>query len=317
MTVFGKRTGVKKMMKTEILGGDRTWLSWTGMETDLIFNHGVELPEFAAFPLIDNSDGRQRLRDYYEDLIQIGRDTGAGVILDTPTWMANPDRAKAVGYAAEDLPRVTRDAVALVRSVSNEHADAAICVSVQIGPQGDGYAPGMASAKLAADYHRPQIAAAKEAGADVISAYTLGSAAEAIGISLAAQELGIPAVISFVVETDGKLADGTTLADAVTQLADTANPLAIMVNCAHPDHIANGFDGGNWEVKLAGIVANASRQSHEELDNAEVLDDGDPDELSRQLADLKGSHSGVRILGGCCGADLRHLRKIAERVAAT
>lgn len=302
-------------MKTQILGGNRTWLAWTGMEIDLIFNHGVALPEFAAFPMIDSSDGRQRLRDYYKELIQIGRDTGAGVILDTPTWMADPDRAKAVGYAAEDLPRVTRDAVALVRSFSDEHADAAICISVQIGPQGDGYEPGMASAKLAADYHRPQIAAAKEAGADVLSAYTLGSAAEAIGITLAAQELSIPAIVSFVGETDGKLADGTKLAAVVTQLADTADPLAIMVNCAHPDHIANGFDGKDWEAKLAGIVANASRQSHEELDNAEVLDDGDPDELSGQLADLKESHPGVRVLGGCCGTDLRHLRKIAERIA--
>lgn len=303
------------MSGSEILAAKQIWLSWTGMETDLIFNHGVDLPSFAAFPLIDSPEGRTRLRDYYEKLIQIGRDTGVGIILDTPTWMANPDRAKSVGYAPDDLPRVTRDAVALVRSISEQHSDAAICVSVQIGPQGDGYKPGMASARLAADYHYPQIAAAKDVGADVISAYTLGSAAEAIGISLAAQAIGIPAIISFVIETDGKLADGTTLAAAVAQLAETADPFAIMVNCAHPEHVANGLDGGKWEAKLAGVVANASRQSHKELDNAAVLDDGDPDELSRQLAGLKHSHSGIRILGGCCGTDLRHLRKIAERVA--
>jgi len=305
------------MLGTEILGGDRIWLSWTGMETDLIFNHGVDLPNFAAFPLIDNPEGRARLRDYYEKLIQIGRDTGAGIILDTPTWMANPDRAISVGYAADDLPRVTREAVALARGISEQHPDAAICVSVQIGPQGDGYEAGMQSAKLAASYHGPQIAAAKEAGADVVSAYTMGSAGEAIGISLAAQEFGIPAIVSFVVETDGRLADGTTLAAAITQLTETAEPLAIMVNCAHPEHIAKGLDGGEWEAKLSGVVANASRQSHEELDNAEFLDDGDPDELSGQLADMKCSHAGIRVLGGCCGTDLRHLRKIAERVAAS
>ncbi len=87
-----------------------------------------------------------------------------------------------------------------------------------------------------------------------------------------------------------------------------------MVNCAHPDHIAHALDGGAWEAKLAGVVANASRQSHEELDACEVLDDGDPHELGAQLADLRHSHSGIRVLGGCCGTDLRHLRATAERV---
>ena len=88
-----------------------------------------------------------------------------------------------------------------------------------------------------------------------------------------------------------------------------------MVNCAHPDHIAEAFDGGEWESHLAGIVANASRQSHAELDACDTLDDGDPEELSTQLADLQRSHPRLRVLGGCCGTDLRHLREIARRVS--
>jgi S-methylmethionine-dependent homocysteine/selenocysteine methylase len=284
------------------------------METDLIFNKGVDLPHFAAFPMIDNAEGRGRLRAYYEELIQIGRDTGVGIVLDTPTWMANPDRAKAVGYAAHDLPRVTRDAVALAREIASGHSDVASCVSVQIGPQGDGYKAGITAQETSAAYHGPQVEAAKEAGADLISAYTLGSAGEAIGISLAANRAGIPAVISFTVETDGKLADGTSLANAVTELADKAEPTLIMVNCAHPEHIANALDGGEWEAKLSGVVANASRQSHAELDESEVLDDGDPDELSDQLSDMKKSYPKFRVLGGCCGTDLRHLRATALKV---
>lgn len=302
------------MSNTTILSSDRIWLAWTGMETDLIFNHGVDLPSFAAFPMIDSVEGRKRLCDYYEQLIQIGRDTDVGIILDTPTWMANPDRAEIVGYAAGDLPRVTREAVILAREVASAHPDVAIRVSVQVGPQGDGYEPGIAAAEASAFYHSPQVIAAKEAGADMVSAYTMGSVGEAVGISIAAQRAGIPALVSFTVETNGKLADGTALATAVIQLSEAAEPTAIMVNCAHPDHVANGLDGGEWEARLSGVVANASRQSHAELDNAEVLDDGDPDELSRQLAQLKRSFSGIRILGGCCGTDLRHLRKIAEQV---
>ncbi len=302
------------MTRADPLTGGRTWLAWTGMETDLIFNKGIDLPEFAAFPMVDQKDGQTRLRNYYVSLIAIGRDTGVGVILDTPTWMANPDRAEAVGYAANDLPRVTRDAVVLARSVAEAHPDVATRVSVQIGPRGDGYAAGMAAADAAADYHRPQIEAACTAGADVVSAYTLGAAGEAIGISRAAAQTGIPAIISFTVETDGRLADGTALSAAVEELHCAAPPLAIMVNCAHPDHIAGALDGGAWQAKLAGVVANASRQSHAELDACEVLDDGDPHELGGQLADLQTRNAGVRILGGCCGTDLRHLRATAERV---
>lgn len=291
---------------------DRVWLAWTGMETDLIFNKGVDLPEFAAFVMVDSDDGRVRLRDYYTQLIALGRRHDVGIILDTPTWMANPDRAAAVDYRADDLPRVTGDAVALVREVAGTHDDVATLVSVQIGPRGDGYDAGISADEVSAEYHRPQIEAAKSAGADIVSAYTLGAAGEAIGIALAASRTDIPAIVSYTVETDGRLADGSSLSDAVTQLVETASPAAIMVNCAHPEHIEKGLDGGAWEQHLAGIVANASRQSHAELDEADVLDDGDPLELSRQLANLRAARPKLKILGGCCGTDLRHLAKIAE-----
>lgn len=295
---------------------DRIWLAWTGMETDLIFNQGVDLPGFAAFPMVDSSDGRARLRDYYSKLIQIGRETGVGIILDTPTWMANPDRAEGVGYAADDLPRLTGAAVELAREAALAHPDVAARVSVQIGPRGDGYKPGIAAAETSARYHAPQVAAAREAGADMVSAYTMGSTGEAIGISLAARRSGIPALVSFTIETDGRLADGTPLATAVTELVEAAEPSAICVNCAHPEHFAKALDGGAWQSSLAGVVANASRQSHAELDNAETLDDGNPEELAGQLIGLRRSLSGIRVLGGCCGTDLRHLREIARRVAS-
>lgn len=292
--------------------GATAWLAWTGMETDLIFNQGYDLPHFAAFPMIDSDDGRARLRDYYDRLIAIGRDTGLGVILDTPTWMANPDRAAPVGYAAGDLARVTHDAVEFARDAAQAHPDTATLVSVQIGPRGDGYEAGMATAEAAEAYHMPQVAASARAGADIVSAYTLGALGEAVGIARAAGAAGLPAVISYTVETDGRLADGTALSEAVSRLAETAGPAAIMVNCAHPDHIAPALDGGDWEGLLHGIVANASRQSHAELDEAEVLDDGDPEELAGQLAALRRDRPGLRILGGCCGTDLRHLAEIAR-----
>ncbi|MDS9470097.1 homocysteine S-methyltransferase family protein [Paracoccus sp. MBLB3053] len=304
------------MSSAEALTLDRIWIAWTGMETDLIFNHGYDLRSFAAFPMLDSEEGRARLRGYYDAQIQIGGDFGVGIILDTPTWMANPDRALAVGYKAPDLPRVTRDGVSLARDAAAARADVAIRLSVQIGPRGDGYKPGIAAAETAARYHLPQIAAAHEAGADLVSAYTLGAAGEAIGISAAARQVGIPALIAFTIETDGRLADGTPLSAAVAELVEKAEPEAVVVNCAHPDHVASGLDGGPWQTKLAGIVANASRQSHAELDAAEALDDGNPEELAGQLAELRRVLPNLRVLGGCCGTDLRHLRAIAARLTA-
>jgi homocysteine S-methyltransferase len=40
----------------------RPFLTDSGLETTLIFIDGVELPEFAAFVLLESSDGRRRLR---------------------------------------------------------------------------------------------------------------------------------------------------------------------------------------------------------------------------------------------------------------
>ena len=60
-----------------------------------------------------------------------------------------------------------------------------MCVSVHIGPQEDGYRPGVKSAERAARYHRLlRIAAAKEGGTDFVSAYTISSTGEAVVIAI-------------------------------------------------------------------------------------------------------------------------------------
>ncbi|WP_072859050.1 homocysteine S-methyltransferase family protein [Loktanella atrilutea] len=174
----------------------------------------------------------------------------------------------------------------------------------------------MKSAERAARYHRLlRIAAAKEGGTDFVSAYTISSTGEAVVIAISTWQVGIRAIVSYVVEPDGVLTDGIGLRDAVTQLCEIANPLDIVINCAHPEHIASGLGGGGREAKLAGFVANASRRSHLQLDNATSFDDGNPDELSQQIADLWLSHPATHNLGGSRGIGERHTRKITERTA--
>jgi S-methylmethionine-dependent homocysteine/selenocysteine methylase len=138
--------------------------------------------------------------------------------------------------------------------------------------------------------------------------------AEAIGVAEAARQAGLPAVISFTVETDGRLPTGETLREAIEAVdaATGSYPAYYMVNCAHPTHFDHVLEsGGDWRERIRGIRANASRMSHAELDEAEELDDGDPHELGRQYEQLRVSVPAITVLGGCCGTDLRHVQQIA------
>jgi S-methylmethionine-dependent homocysteine/selenocysteine methylase len=125
------------------LGGAGLFVTDGGLETELIFHNGLDLPCFAAFPLLDNPDTRIGLRRYYDRYLAIARENGAGFIIETPTWRANPDWAGQLGYSAEQLDAVNRDAVALaeeVRSVAAADGITAV-VSGCLGPRGDGYDP--------------------------------------------------------------------------------------------------------------------------------------------------------------------------------
>lgn len=248
--------------------------------------------------------------------MQIAADCGVGFILETPTWRSNPDWGAELGSDAVALDRLNRDAVALCRDVRSEWAGrvAPILVSGQIGPRGDGYRAGRMSPEEAGDYHRPQIAAFARAGADMVAAYTLSTIGEAAGITAAARAVGIPVAISFTVETDGRLASGTGLGDAIGEVdrLTSGGPDYFMVNCAHPTHFRHLFDGNpDWAARIRGIRANASTQSHAELDNATTLDDGDPADLGARYRDLRLLLPTLSVFGGCCGTDHRHVAAIA------
>jgi homocysteine S-methyltransferase len=299
-----------------LLAGDRLFLTDGGLETTLVFHRGIELPDFAAFPLLDTPEGRAALREYFLPYLATARERGAGFILDTATWRANPDWGRRLGYDAAALDRVNRLAVAFARSLREEQGDAPapILVDGVVGPRGDGYIAGeLMSASVARDYHAAQVAAFAAAGADLTSAITMTYAEEAIGIAGAAADAGLPVVISFTVETDGRLPSGQALGDAIEQVdAETLGyPAYYMVNCAHPSHFdAVVAAGGGWRDRIAGLRANASAKSHAELDAAEELDEGDPAALGADYVALRAHLPALQVLGGCCGTDARHVAAI-------
>jgi S-methylmethionine-dependent homocysteine/selenocysteine methylase len=289
------------------------YLTDGGLETSLVFDHGLDLPCFAAFPLLESEDGVAALRAYFAPFVALAREHGTGFVLDTPTWRANPDWAQQLGYSAEQLDAANRRAVAFALQLRDEAADVGILVDGVIGPRGDGYVAGeRMTAAEAERYHAPQVASLE--GVDLVSAITMTYAEEAIGIASAAKAAGVPSVVSFTVETDGRLPSSQELREAVEQVeADTGGaPAHYMINCAHPTHFEDALEPGQWLDRIGGLRANASRRSHADLDAATALDSGDPVELGRQYVALRERLHSMKVLGGCCGTDHRHVAEIAS-----
>lgn len=296
---------------------NRPFLSDGGMETTLIFHEGINLPHFASFTLMATPEGRQRLKDYYVRYLTIARQSRTGFILDTPTWRANPDWGKLLGYGPEALRAVNEDSIALLLELRREFetSETPCVISGAIGPRGDGYKAGRMEAHEAQVYHAAQIESFARTEADMVAAYTMNNVEEAIGIASAAKAARMPCMISFTVETDGRLATGTALGEAIDRVDDATGgaPAYYMINCAHPTHFMQALKKGEkWLDRVYGVKANASTKSHAELDESETLDAGDPDDLGRRYSGLRASFPTMRILGGCCGTDHRHIAAICE-----
>lgn len=298
------------------LDGDRIFVSDGGMETSLIYHDGYGLPCFAAFPLLREAAGRDALRAYYRPYAEIAAANRLGFILETPTWRANPEWGAKLGYGEAELNEVNRAGVALVQELraKYETRSSPMPVSGNIGPRGDGYQPErLMSVAEAERYHASQVRVFRDAGADLITAMTMNYAEEAAGIARASANADMPVVIAMTVETDGRLATGQALGDAIAAVdaASGGAPAYYMVNCAHPKHFAAVLDaGGAWVERIAGLRPNASAKSHAELNAATELDDGDPRDLGQRTAELRRQHGRLNVFGGCCGTDHRHVGAI-------
>ena len=294
--------------------GGKTFLTDGGLETHLIFHDGIDLPQFAAFPLLRQKLGRQAMTRYFNGFLDEAEACGLGFVLDTATWRASAGWGARMGWSVSDIDAVNREAVAFAKSLQAGRSGP-ILINGVIGPHGDAYRPeSIMTPQEAADYHRGQATVLAAAGVDLISALTMSSTGEAIGIAQVARGLGVPVVLSYTLETDGRLIGGMTLAAAIaaTDYATNGYPAWYGINCAHPDHFA-AILSGDFTRRIGLIRANASRKSHAELDEATVLDAGDPVELSLDYVRLHQMVPSLQVLGGCCCTDLRHVAAIGQR----
>lgn len=296
------------------MGRDAVALTDGGIETVLLLREGFDLPCFASFPLVGDERGRAAIRRYFDPFLAMAQERGRPFVLDTATWRANPDWGMQLGYEADTLAAANRDAVDLARQLAEPYSD--VTINGVLGPRGDGYVVGeRMTVDQAADYHSWQIGVLREAGAHRITALTLSYLEEAIGVVQVAASVGVPVVPSFTVEIDGRLPDGTSVADAVERVDRATGGAAdfFMLNCAHPTHIAAGLDDAPSLDRIGGLRVNASAPSHAKLDEADELDEADPVALGRDTAALRTMLPSIGLLGGCCGTDHRH---VAEIIAA-
>ena len=300
------------------LGGE-LFLTDGGIETSLIFEDGLDLPLFAAFDLLKDATGTEALRRYFRRYRDLAREAGTGFVFESPTWRASRDWGDRLGYSAADLASANARAMALGAELRREAQDLVVVLSGCVGPRGDGYRPeALMTGEEAQDYHAEQVTALAAGGAEMVTAITMTHVGEALGVARAAAAVGLPVAISFTVETDGSLPGGEDLGDAIAAVDDATGgaPAYYMINCAHPTHFADRVAGGGpWTGRIGGLRANASRCSHAELDAATELDDGDPEELGAQYAQLRRRLPGLAVLGGCCGTDHRHVAAIARACA--
>lgn len=296
---------------------DTLFLTDGGIETTLIFHEGIALEHFAAFTLLKDPERTAVMRTCYSRYVEVARQAGMGLIIDTPTWRANRSWGKRLGYSATELERANRDAVALLEAIRSADDSLELVISGCLGPRGDGYAVGKTmSVKQARAYHATQIGVLADTEADMLCALTLGYPEEAMGIALAARDALMPLAIGFTLETDGRLPGGQSLREAIEQVDARTDgyPLYYLINCAHPSHFQQMLldDPGPWRERIRGLRANASVRSHAELDQATELDSGNPEELASQYLQLRQQLKQLNIFGGCCGTDHHHIAAMAR-----
>ncbi len=300
------------------LSGD-IFLTDAGVETDLIFNRGIEIREFAAHTLLPDPKGRAALARYFEGFLSLADQQNTGFILDTVTWKAHRHWAESLGATDADLKAANEESVRFCAELRDRFSSNAkpIVLNAVIGPRGDAYKPeAVISMDSAEQYYAQQLGWMAATEVDMVTALTFNQASEAAGLAKAARNVGLPAVISFTVETNGALPNGQSLSEAITEVDAAADryPAYYMVNCAHPDHFGDALLDAPWARRIRGIRANASRRSHAELDEAPELDAGNPHELAQQYGALAERMPWLNVFGGCCGSDLRHVTEIARVV---
>ena len=273
----------------------------------------VELhPTLVHAALVYDAEGRAEMARLFQGYVSIAAAAGVPIIMSAPTWRANYERVRDAGVN----PDVNGDAVRFLLDLREaQGADASMAkVGGYIGCKNDCYRPreGLSAAE-GEEFHWWQIERLARAGVDFLMAATLPNIGEAIGIARAMERTGVPYIISFVIGTDGRVLDGTSLWDAVqwVDASTSTQPLCYMVNCSYPTFLRAEEQPSELFTRLLGYQGNSSALSHSELDGSDRLQVEDIAAWAEEMLRLNSEY-GVKILGGCCGTDEAHLQRLVR-----
>ena len=296
------------------------YLAEGGQETELMYGHGFDLPEFALFPLLDNPAAAAKLTAMYRAVLDVAVRHRLGVLLGGLDYRASPDWAERLGFDAAQLAEYQIRSIDFLRQVSQPYRKRLphILVAGCVGPQGDAYHRNEAVTETSAQaYHSTQMANLAAADVDVVEAMTFTSAEEAIGVIRAARAHDLPIVVSFMIDSAGA-ADGSWSFRKMIETVDSATDgyaLFYGINCSHPVEFEPQLaEPGEWLDRIGLLRPNASAKDKTELCQIGHLERGDPADLALRMERLAERMPDVRIWGGCCGTWDEHLERIAAAI---
>jgi len=298
-------------------GSGEIFLTEGGTETEMLYRHGFELPEFCMLPLLDDPHAMDVLCGLFRAQLDVAAEFGLSMMLTGLDYRASPDWGAKLGYSPPALAEANTRAIAFLWDLATEYDGQIprILIGGIIGPRGDAYGLNRGiTAEGAEDYHAVQLATLRAAGADFACAMTFNSVPEAVGVARAAGRIGMPLSIALTLDSRSRLKSGPTLPEAIRDIdaqTGTDAPDFYLLNCSHPLEYTPALEPGDWILRLRGVRPNASPMDKIALCKLGHLEEGDPVELGGQIGDLARRHSHMDIFGGCCGTGAAHLREMA------
>lgn len=299
---------------------DTIYLTEGGSETEIMYKYGFDLPEFAMFPLLDNSDAVDALKGMYRRYLDTVAETGCAALMGGLDYRASPDWGQLLGYSAEGLEEMQFRSIDFLREAAKPYEGEikAIKYAGIVGPRGDAYSLNKTiNDDEAEDYHSHQLNSLRKAGVDLAWGATFNNIPETVGLSRAAAKIGIPLCVSFTLTSDHRLRSGPSLKEAietVDALTGDEKPDSYGVNCSHPLEFEPALEPGGWSQRIRNLRPNAAMMDKIALCSLGHLEEGDPQDLGRRMGDLANRFPNVDMWGGCCGTWETHLGKIARSV---
>jgi len=296
------------------------YLTEGGQETELMYKHGHELPEFAMYPLLDDQRAVADLTAMYTRYLEVAAAHGFVALMGGLDYRASPDWASKLGVSREGLAEFQLRSIEFLRDVARpfEGQLPGILIAGIVGPRGDAYGRNQTiTADEAEEYHGVQIDTLRQADVDLVSAMTFNNVPEAVGVARATAKAGLPVSLSFMVTSAGRLLAGPSLKEAVEAVDDQAGDLRpdfYGINCAHPVEFEPALVEGPWLARIRSLRPNASMAEKQSLCRIGHLEAGDPEMLGTQMGELGRRLARIDVWGGCCGTWNDHLDAIARHL---